>query len=201
MSNLNSEHMSAAKRILRYIRGTSSFGLRYEKGKRNYSIQGFSNSDFAGDSNDRKSTTGQIFFIGNSGITWNTVKQNVMALSSCEAEYIAASATTCQVMWIIRFVEELLNIKVSPFKLLVDNKSAIALSKNPSQHGRSKHIETKFHFIRDCVEKGYVEVEYVKTESQLADSFTKSLRSIKFEEILKKLGVATMNESGSRKSL
>ena len=73
MSNPNSEQMSSAKQIVRYIRGTSSFGLRYEKGKRNYSIEGFSKSDFAGDSNDRKSTTGQIFFIGNSPITWNIV--------------------------------------------------------------------------------------------------------------------------------
>ena len=122
MSNPNSKHMSAAKRILRYIRGTSSFGLRYEKGKRNFSVQGFSDSDFAGDSNDPKSTTGQGFFIRNSVIAWNTVKQNVVALSSCEAEYIAASVATCQGMWIIRFVEELLSTKVSPFKLLVDNK-------------------------------------------------------------------------------
>ena len=157
-----------------------------------FSVQGFSNSDFDGDSN-QKSTTGQVFFIGNSAITWNTVKQNVVALSSCEAEYIAASAATCQGMWIIQFVEELLNTKVSPFKLLFDNKSALALSKNPSQHGRSKHIETKFNFIRDCVEKVYVEVEYVKMKSQLADSFTKSLGCIKFEEIREKLGVAMMN--------
>ena len=121
------------------------------------------------------------------------MKQNVVALSSCEAEYIVASAATCQGMWIIRFVEELLSTKVSPFKLLVDNKSAIALRKNPSQPGQSKHIETKFQFIRDCVEKGYVEVEYMKTESQLADSFTKSLGCIKFEEIWEKLGVAMMN--------
>ena len=126
---------------------------------------------------------------------YHTVKQNVVALSSCEAEYIAASATTCQSMWIIRFVVELLNIKVSPFKLFVDIKSAIALSKNPSQHRRSKHIETKFHFIRDCVEKGYVEVDYMKTELQLVDSFTKSLERIKFEEIRKKLGIATMNKT------
>ena len=149
MSKPNSEHMSATKRILRYIRGTSSFGLRYERGKKSYSIQSFSDSDFAGDSDDRKSTTGQVFFIGNSAITWNTMKQNVVALSSCEAEYIAALATSCQGIWIIRLVEEILNIKVRPFKLYVDNKSAIALSKNPSQHGRSKHIETKFYFIRD----------------------------------------------------
>ena len=97
----NSEHVSAAKRILRYIRGTSSFGLRYERGKKSYSIQGFSDSGFAGDSDYRKSTTGQVFFMGNSAITWNTVKQNVVALSSCEAEYIAASAASCQGIWIV----------------------------------------------------------------------------------------------------
>ena len=80
-----------------------------------------------------------------------------------------------------------------PFKLFVDNKSAIALSKNPSQHGRSKHIDTKFHFIRDCVKKGCVDIEYVKTKSQLVDSFTKPLGCIKFEEIREKLGVTMMN--------
>ena len=124
-----------------------------------------------------------MFFIGNSDITWNTVKQSVVALSSCEAEYIIALAASCQGIWIIRFIEELLNIKVKPFKLFVDNVSTISLSKNLSQHGRSKHIDTKFHFIRDCLEKGYVEVDYVKTESQLTDSFTKPSGRIKFEEI------------------
>ena len=125
----------------------------------------------------------------------------MVALSACEAEYIAASAASCQGIWIVRFIEELLNKKVSPFKLYVDNVSAISLSKNPSQHGRSKHIDTKFHFIRDCVEKGYMEVNYVKTESQQADSFTKPLGRIKFEEFREKLGVATMKKHGSRKSL
>ena len=159
MSNPSSEHMNAAKRVLRYIKGTSSFGLRYERGMKKHSIQGFSDSDFAGDSDDRKSTSGQVFFIGKSAITWNTVKQSVVALSSCEAEYIAASAASCQGIWIIRFIEELLNIKMRPFKLFVDNVSAISLHKNPSQHGRSKHIDTKVHFIRDCMKKGYMEVD------------------------------------------
>ena len=195
MSKPSSEHMNAAKRVLRYIKGTSSFGLRYERGLKKHFVQGFSDSDFAGDKFDRKSTSGQVFFIGNYAITWNSVKQGVVALSSCEAEYISASAASCQGIWIIRLIEELLNKKVSPFKLFVDNVSAISLSKNPSQHGRSKHIDTKFHFIRDCVEKGYVEVDYVKTESQLADFFTKPLGRIKFEEFREKLGVATMNEA------
>ena len=97
MSKPNSEHMSVAKRVLRYIKGTSSFRLRFERGKKNYSIQGYNDSDFAGDSDDRKSTTCQIYFLGNS---WNIVKQNVVALSPCEAEYIAASAASCQDIWI-----------------------------------------------------------------------------------------------------
>ena len=121
------------------------------------------------------------------------MKQNVVALSSYEADYIATSAASCQGMWIIRFVEEILNISVKPFKLHVDNRLAIALTKSPGQHGRSKHIETKYHIIRDCVDKGYVEIEYVSTESQLAYSFTKSLGRIKFEEFREKLGVAMMN--------
>ena len=115
------------------------------------------------------------------------MKPNVVAQSSCEAKYIAASAATRQGMWIIQFIEEILKIQVKPFKLYVDNKLAIALSKNPSQHGRSKHIEKKFHFISGCVAKGYVDIEYVNTESQLADSLTKSLGRIKFEEICGKL--------------
>ena len=113
MGKPNSEYMSAAKRILRYIRGTSSLSLRYERGKKNYSIQGFSDSDFAGDSDDRKSTTSQVFFIGNYAITWNTVKQSMVELLSCEAEYIAASAASCQGIWMVRFVEELDNLSYS----------------------------------------------------------------------------------------
>ena len=126
MSKPNSENMSAAKKILRSISGTSSYRLRYERGKKIYLIKGYSDSNFGGDNDDRKSTIGQIFFLGNFVITWNTLKQNVVALSSCEAKYITASAASCQGIWIIRFVEVILNIKVRPFKLYVDNKLAIA---------------------------------------------------------------------------
>ena len=96
-------------------------------------------------------------------------------------------------MRITQFIKEILKIQVKPFKLYVDNKSAIALSKNPDQYGLSKHIETKYHFIHDCVDKGYVNIEYVNTESQLADLFTKSLKRIKFEEIHEKSGVMKIN--------
>ena len=95
-------------------------------------------------------------------------------------------------MWIVRFVEEILKIKVKPFKLHVDNKYAIALSKNPSQQSHIKHIETKYHFLCNCVDKGYVNIEYVSTELQLANSFTKLLGRTKFEEIREKLGIVKM---------
>ena len=154
MNEPNSEHMNATKSIMRYIKGKSSFRLKYEIGKKQYLIQGYSDSDFARDNDDRKSTTGQIFFFGNFAITWNTVKQNVVALSSCEAEYIAVSTASCQGMWIIRFVEKILKIQVKPFKVYVDDKSAIALSKNPGQHGRSKHIETNSISSKTLLIKG-----------------------------------------------
>ena len=118
MNKPNSEHMNVAKRILIYIKGTSSFSLKYERGKKK-TIEGYSDSDFARDNDDRKNTTGQVFFSGNYAITWNTVKQNVTALSSCEAEYISASPATCQGMWIIRFVEKILKIQVKPFKYML----------------------------------------------------------------------------------
>ena len=131
---LTSKHMNASKRVLRYIKAISSFGLRYEKGKKCYTIHEYSESDFARDIDDKNSTTGQIFFLGNSAITWNIVKKNVVALSSCKAEYIVASAATFQGMWIIRFVEEILKIQVKPFKLQVDNKSTIALTQLQQTH-------------------------------------------------------------------
>ena len=86
-------------------------------------------------------------------------------------------------MLVIQFVKEILNIQVKSFKSYVDNKSAIVLNKNPGQHSHNKHIETKYHFIHHCIDKGYVNIEYVNTRSQLADSFTKLLGQIKFEEI------------------
>ena len=96
MDKPSSEHLSAAKRILRYLKGTENFGLLYNIRNRDLKISGYSDSDFARDINDRKSTSEQIFLLGGLPITWNTVKQRVMVLSTCEAEYITASSAACQ---------------------------------------------------------------------------------------------------------
>ena len=193
MDKPSSEHLAAAKRILRYLKGTVNFGVSYKKGDRNMKITGFSDSDFAGDINDRKSTSGQIFFLGGLPITWNSVKQRVVALSTCEAEYIAASSETCQGLWISRLIKELMSVEENLVRILVDNKSALELTRNPVHHSRSKHIDTRHHFIRDCLEEGLVKFEYVKTEDQLADLFTKSLGRVKFCEIRTKIGVSIVD--------
>jgi hypothetical protein len=108
-------------------------------------LVGFSDSDMAGDPVDMKSTSGMIYFLSNNPITWQSSKQKVVALSSCEAEYIAASTAACQGVWLARLMGELLDTKVSAPLQMVDNKAAISLIKNHVLHDRSKHIETKFH--------------------------------------------------------
>lgn len=114
----------------------------------------------------------------------------MVAISSCEAEYLAAAAATCQGLWLSRLISELKGVDPRKFKLLIDNKSAIALAKNPVHHDRSKHIDVKFHFIRDCIEQGQVEVDHVGTEQQLADILTKALGRVRFVEMRQKMGVS-----------
>jgi len=189
------QHWAAVKHILRYLKGTVEFGYRYERGAAlKPFLLGYSDSDFAGDTQDRKSTTGVIYFLGGNLITWASQKQKIVALSSCEAEYVAAAAAACQGVWLSRLIGDLLGTKEAPIKLLMDNMSAIALSKNPVHHDRSKHIDTKFHFIRECIEQGKVEIDHVRTEDQLADIFTKALGRVSFLQMRQALGIVKVHQ-------
>ena len=189
------EHWAAVKHILRYVKGTIGYGCKYERGTRLKPILlGYSDSDFAGDLEDRKSTTGVVYFLGKSLVTWASQKQKIVALSSCEADYVAAAAAACQGVWLSRLIADLLATKEMPVKLLMDNMSAIALSKNPVHHDRSNHIDTKYHFIRDCIEEGKVKVDHVGTAAQLADIFTKSLGRVRFVELRGALGVVQVQQ-------
>jgi hypothetical protein len=154
-------------------------------------LVGFSDSNMAGDPVDMKSTSGMIYFLSNNPITWQSSKQKVVALSSCEAEYIAASTAACQGVWLARLMGELLDTKVSAPLQMVDNKAAISLIKNHVLHDRSKHIETKFHYIRECAERGLIKVDFVNTEEQLGDIFTKAQSRVKFEQLRLKIGVSS----------
>jgi len=128
--------------------------------------------------------------IGNVAFSWSSKKESVVALSSCEAEYIAASMTTCQAQWINMLLMELQLMKDEKMELRIDSKSAIDLAKHPVAHGRSKHIGTKFHFLRDPVNKGKLEVRHCKTDEQIANLVTKPLKSSSFDYLKMKLGMA-----------
>lgn len=131
----------------------------------------------------------EILILGSSLVTWASQKQWVVALSSCEAEYIESANAACQGIWLSRLLGELLNTQAPTVKPLVDNKTAIALSKNPVHHDKSKHIDTRFHFIRDCVDKGEVDVDHVSTKDQLVDILTKALGRVRFMELRQQLCV------------
>jgi hypothetical protein len=177
---------------MRYVAGTVDYGLFYrsrEKKGGQAQLIGFSDSDFAGDIDDRKSTTWVLFCLGDSPITWHSSKHKVVALSSCEAEYIAAGSGTC---WLARLLKELVDSGSEAPVLRVDNKSAIDLRKNPVHHDRSKHIEVKYHYIRECVEKGKIVLEQISTRDQLADIMTKSLGRVLFQELRDRIGMVNI---------
>ncbi|KAL0293887.1 UNVERIFIED_CONTAM: Retrovirus-related Pol polyprotein from transposon TNT 1-94 [Sesamum radiatum] len=146
-------------------------------------------SDYAGDVDDRKSTTGFVFYFGENAISWCSRKQPIVTLSTCESEYVATNAGTCHAIWLRRLLSELYFAQDRATKIMVDNKSAIALAKNPVFHDRSKHIDARFHFIRDCIANKEIEVEYVKTLDQVADIFTKALKKDRFQQLREMIGV------------
>jgi hypothetical protein len=130
-----------------------------------------------------------VFFFGSSVVTWASQKQRIVAMSSCEAEYIAAATAASQAVWLSRLLSEMIGGEAQKVKLRIDNQSAIELSKNPVHHERTKHIDLRYHFIRECVEEGKVDVEHVRTSNQLADILTKPLGRAQFTELRDKLGI------------
>jgi hypothetical protein len=146
------DHLAVVKHILRFIAGTRNWGLHYPRGSNAQpELLGFSDSDLARDVDSRKSTTGVISFLGGSPISWQSAKQKVVALSSCEAEYIAAATAACQAVWLAWLLADILWIEPSKPVLRVNNKSTVSLIKNLVHQDRSKHIDIRFHLIREYV--------------------------------------------------
>jgi hypothetical protein len=183
------EHLSMVKHLLRYIAGTLNIGCRYSTSAGVAELVGYSDADLAGDLDDRKSTSGTLFFFGNCPVSWQCRKQRGVSLSSCESEYVAAATAACQGVWLGRLLGDLLGVDPLVANLNVDNKAAIQLCNNPVHHDRSKHIDTRYHYIRDCVENETVTVSYISTVGQLADIFTKALGRVRFQLLREKINI------------
>ena len=170
--------MKATKRILRYLKHTQNVGLWYPKGAK-FKLIGYLDSDYARYKVERKSTLGTSQLLGRSLISWSSKKQNSVALSTAEAEYISTGSCCAQILWIKATLNDF-GIEFKKVTLLCDNKSAIKLTNNPVQHARTKHIDVRHHFIRDHQQKGDIGIESVGTEDQLVDIFTKPLDEKRF---------------------
>ena len=190
MENPTEIHLLAAKRILRYLQGTRDFGLFYKKGEKS-DLFGFTDSDYAGDQDDRRSTSGYVFMLGTGAVSWSSKKQPIVTLSTTEAEFVAATACACQAIWLKKLLEELQFKEDKPTLIYCDNSSAIKLSKNPVLHGRSKHIDVKYHFLRDLTNDGVINLVYCRSEDQVADIQTKPLKLATFVKLRGLLGVCS----------
>nr|GEX27665.1 retrovirus-related Pol polyprotein from transposon TNT 1-94 [Tanacetum cinerariifolium] len=187
------KHLKEVKRIFRYLRETVNTGLWYSKDS-DFELIGFSDADYAGCKDTFKSTSGEAQFLGEKLVRWSSKKQDCMALSTAEAEYVSLSACCAQVLWMRTQLTDY-GFHFNKIPIYCDSKSAIAISCNPVQHSRTKHIVVRCHFIKEHVEKGMIELYFAKTDYQLADLFTKALPADRFNYLVRRL---VMNENPSR---
>ena len=192
-SNPFNEHWIAVKRILRYLKGTIGYGIFYTPSVE--PIHAFCDADWAGDVDSRKSTSGYCFMMADGVVSWSNRKQPCVALSSAEAEYISMSAAAQEATWFQQLLRDAVSEKATePLTIYTDSQSAIAIAHNPKYHGRAKHIDIKFHFVRDKITDGKIELSYVSTEDMTADIFTKGLAILKFEKFRSMLNVVSFRE-------
>ncbi|KAK9069713.1 hypothetical protein SSX86_010107 [Deinandra increscens subsp. villosa] len=188
MQEPKSSHMQLIKQILRYLKGSIDVGIHYKKGGDRVLV-GYNDSSHSPDKDDGKSTSGVIFYFNGAPVTWVTQKQATVALSSFEAEFMAVTEGAKQAVWLRGLLNKITGWKEQTVPLRVDNMPAIALMKNPVFHGKSKHIHTRFHYIRECVDNEQVRVKHVSGEVQKTDILTKPLARVKFHEMRKLMGV------------
>ncbi|GJS78993.1 retrovirus-related pol polyprotein from transposon TNT 1-94 [Tanacetum coccineum] len=180
------KHLKEVKRIFRYLRQSYNMGLWYPKDF-GFELIAYSDADHAGCKDDCKSTSGGLQFLGGKLMSWSSKKQDCTAMSTAEAEYVSLSACCAQVIWMRTQLLDY-GYKYNRILMYCDSKSAIAISCNPVQHSKTKHIDIRYHFIKEHVEKGTVEIYFVGTEYQLADLFTKALPKERFEYLVHRIG-------------
>ena len=192
MAKPGKEHWEGVKRILRYIKGTLNYGLRYSAAGNEIKLSGYSDADWAGDLDTRRSTSGYVYQINGCTISWSSKRQITVAKSSTEAEYVALSTSTQEAIWLRVLLGDLGFKQRKPTVIFEDNQSSIELSKNPKFHNRTKHIDVSFHFVRERVADNSVEVKYCPTEDMAADMMTKGLTKAKFEKFRDMIGITNI---------
>lgn len=187
LSKPKEQHWTATKHVLRYLKGTINQELCYMKSKEKLELVAYSYADWASDQTDRRSTTGYCFSLNKNGsiISWKTKKQQTVALSTCEAEYIALAATVQESLYLLQLMKGLSDECYVPVKIFGDNQGAIALSKNPICRQRCKHIDIKYHFIRSVLSDRKITIEYCPTTDMVADVLTKSVTKFKMDRFKK----------------
>uniref|UniRef100_A0A5S6Q626 Reverse transcriptase Ty1/copia-type domain-containing protein n=1 Tax=Trichuris muris TaxID=70415 RepID=A0A5S6Q626_TRIMR len=177
----------ALKRIFKYLRGTVNYKLHY-KSNGKPSLQCFCDADYAGDVTSRRSRTGVVCMYAGGAVSWLSQKQRSVALSTTEAEYVASSEASRELMWLKRLLLELTDVKQTPV-IFIDNLGAVKLSKNPEFHKRSKHIAVRFHFVREKWQRRELDVQHISSEDQTADILTKALPKTRSESLRSCLGM------------
>ncbi|XP_070041350.1 secreted RxLR effector protein 161-like [Nicotiana tomentosiformis] len=185
--NPKESHLTAVERILRYLKGTTDLYLWYPKGS-NFNLVGYADADYTGFLMDKKSTSGMAHFFGSCIVSWATKKQNYVALSTVEVEYVADASCFAQLCWIKHQLMDF-GIDVGCIPIFCDNTSVISMIKNPVHHKRTKHINVRHYFLRYNYEKGLITVEFCATDKQIADIFIKALSRHHFERNMLELGM------------
>jgi transposase InsO family protein len=181
-------HLAVVKRIFKYLKGTMTYGLWYPRNQ-NLQLTAYSDVDWENCLDERKSTSGGAFFLGDSLVAWLSKKQGSISLSTTEAEYIVVATCCTQILWMIQTLADLKVTYTDPIPLHCDNTSAISVSKNPVLHSKMKHIPIKYHFLKEQVTNRVVQLNYIPSTEQIADIFTKPLAKTPFEYLRQKLGV------------
>jgi hypothetical protein len=187
VSNPSDDHISKVLHIIQYVGSTLEYCIMYN-GKDAYGLIVYADADWASNPIDRKSTTGVVVKLVGAPVFWKSAKQKTIALSSTEAEYMAASDACRQIAWLKNLFHEL-GYEIKSIPLIMDNQGAIYMASNPLQEGRIKHMDVRVHYIRQCVREDLVDLYYIKTEDQAADILTKNLLLNKHNKMMELCGV------------
>ena len=188
MHDRRSGHLEVVNRILRYLKGCPGKGILFSN-HGHLKVEGYTDADWAGCLDDRRSTSGYCVFVGDNLVCWRSKKQNVVARSTAEAEFRSMASGLCELMWLRILLSELGLFDGGPLQLYCDNQAAINIVHNPVQHDRTKHVEIDRHFIKEKLDEGSLRVTFVRSDSQLADVLIKSVSVVSFENLCSKMGL------------